>query len=96
MTKWPGSLWLPSMKPRASKVWRNSSSMPGLPHAAVDLESDHGKLAVLEAEAGIAGGGEAERRVGPVLDGKNFLSMERACSWCYGDAAGLHPVSETR
>jgi hypothetical protein len=32
MTKWPGSLWLPSRKPRASKVWRSSSSMPGLPH----------------------------------------------------------------
>ncbi len=31
-----------------------------------------------KSEAGIAGGGEAEKRIGPVPDGKNFLSMERA------------------
>jgi hypothetical protein len=46
--------------------------------AAVDLEADHRELAVLEAKAGIAGGGEAEKRIGPVPDGKNFLSMECA------------------
>ena len=44
---------------------------------AVDLQADHGELAVLESEAGIAGGPEAEKRIGPVLDGKNFLSIER-------------------
>ena len=45
---------------------------------AVDLEADHRELAVLESEAGIAGGSEAEKRVGPVPDSKNFLSIERA------------------
>ncbi|MGY4316594.1 hypothetical protein ACVWW1_005921 [Bradyrhizobium sp. JR3.5] len=45
---------------------------------AIDLEADHGKLAILEAETGIAGGSEAEKRVGPVLNRKNFLSIERA------------------
>src|SRR6202040_2241960 len=45
---------------------------------AVDLQADHGELAVLESKAGIAGGGEAEKRVGPVPDRKNFLSMECA------------------
>jgi hypothetical protein len=33
-------------------------------------------LPVEETKAGIAGGGEAEKRIGPVPDGKNFLSME--------------------
>jgi hypothetical protein len=46
--------------------------------APVDLETDHGKLAVLEAEAGIACRPEAEQRIGPVLDGKNFLTIKRA------------------
>ena len=47
---------------------------------ALDLEADHRELAVLEAEAGIAGGGEAEKRIGPVPDGKNFLSDRmRSC-----------------
>ena len=45
---------------------------------AIDLEADHRKLAVLEAETGIAGGGEAEKRIGPVPDRKNFLSIECA------------------
>jgi hypothetical protein len=35
-------------------------------------------LAILEPEAGIAGGGEAEKRIGPMADGKDFLSIERA------------------
>jgi hypothetical protein len=35
-------------------------------------------LPVLESKAGIAGGGEAEKRIGPVPDGKNFLSVEGA------------------
>jgi hypothetical protein len=35
-------------------------------------------LAVLKTKAGIAGGSEAEKRIGPVPDGKNFLSMECA------------------
>ncbi len=46
--------------------------------AAIDLQPDHGELAVLESKAGIAGGGEAEKRLGPVPDRKNFLSMECA------------------
>ena len=45
---------------------------------AIDLEADHGELPVQESKAGIAGGGEAEKRVGPVPDRKNFLSIERA------------------
>ena len=45
---------------------------------ALDLEADHRKLPVLESEAGIAGGGEAEKRIGPVPDRKNFLSIECA------------------
>ena len=45
---------------------------------AVDLKADHGKLAVLKAETGIAGGFEAEKRIGPVANRKNFLSIERA------------------
>jgi hypothetical protein len=44
----------------------------------VDLKTDHGKLAVLEAETGIAGGFETEKRIGPVTNRKNFLSIERA------------------
>src|SRR5450631_529194 len=46
--------------------------------AAIDFEADHGELPVLESKAGIAGGGEAEKRIGPVPDRKNFLSMECA------------------
>ena len=45
---------------------------------ALDLEADHRELPVLETEAGIAGGGEAEKRIGPMPDRKNFLSIERA------------------
>ena len=44
----------------------------------IDLKTDHGELSVLEPEAGIAGGGEAEKRIGPVPDRKNFLSVECA------------------
>jgi hypothetical protein len=43
---------------------------------AFDLEADHRKLTVLEAETGIAGGPEAEKRIGPVADRKNLLSIE--------------------
>jgi hypothetical protein len=57
--------------------------------AALDLEADHRELPILETEAGIAGGGEAEKRIGPMTDRKNFLSIERAhvfsfflTSWC--------------
>ena len=53
--------------------------------AAVDLEADHGELPVLESEAGIAGGPEAEKRIGPVLDRKNFLSIERAHVFCFSE-----------
>jgi hypothetical protein len=45
---------------------------------AIDLQPDHCELPVEESKAGIAGGGEAEKRVGPVPDSKNFLSMECA------------------
>jgi hypothetical protein len=50
---------------------------------AVDLEADHGELPVLKAKAGIAGGPKAEQRVGPVLDRKNFLSIERTHAFCF-------------
>src|SRR5262245_46923347 len=46
--------------------------------ATVDLEADHRKLPILETETGIAGGSEAEKRIGPVANGKNLLSIERA------------------
>ena len=45
---------------------------------AVDLQSHHRELAVLEAEPGVAGGGEAEQGVGPMVDGKNLLFIEGA------------------
>src|SRR5262249_12109112 len=45
---------------------------------ALDFETDHRELAVLEAEPGIARGAKAEQRVGPVPDGKDFFSVERA------------------
>src|SRR5258708_18868210 len=45
---------------------------------AIDLDADHGELSILEAETGIAGRGEAEKRIGPMPDSKNFLSIERA------------------
>jgi hypothetical protein len=35
-------------------------------------------LSVEKAKAGTAGRGEAEKRIGPVPDSKNLLSMERA------------------
>src|SRR3954447_12970220 len=57
--------------------------------ATIDLQTDHGELAVKETKAGITGGGEAEKRIGPMTDRKNFLSIERAhvfsfflTSWC--------------
>jgi hypothetical protein len=45
---------------------------------AVDLQSHHRELAVLEAEPGVARGGEAEELIGPVTDGKNLLFIEAA------------------
>src|SRR6202000_2039544 len=56
---------------------------------AVDLEADHRELSIEEAEAGIAGGGEAEQRVGPVPDGKNFLSVKRAHGFWFSLISGL-------
>jgi hypothetical protein len=41
-------------------------------------------LSILKPEAGIAGGGEAEKRIGPVADRKNFLSME--CAHVFGSS----------
>jgi hypothetical protein len=46
--------------------------------AAIDLEADHRELPVLKTKAGIAGGSKTEKRIGPMPDGKNFLSMECA------------------
>jgi hypothetical protein len=46
--------------------------------AAIDLKADHRELPVLKTKAGIAGGPEAEKRIGPMPDRKNFLSMECA------------------
>jgi hypothetical protein len=37
----------------------------------------------LEAETGIAGRGEAEKRIGPMPDRKNFLSIECAHGFCF-------------
>ena len=45
---------------------------------AVDLEAEHGELAVLEAEPGVAGGGEGEQRVGPVMNGEDLLLIDGA------------------
>jgi hypothetical protein len=42
-------------------------------------------LPVLKSEAGIAGRGKAEKRVGPVPDSKNFLSIERTHVCCFSD-----------
>jgi hypothetical protein len=46
--------------------------------AAIDFEPDHGELPILKTKAGIAGGSKTEKRIGPMSDGKNFLSMECA------------------
>jgi hypothetical protein len=35
-------------------------------------------LTIEEAKAGIAGRGEAEKRIGPMMDRQNLLSIERA------------------
>ncbi|MGY4299967.1 hypothetical protein ACVWXN_008062 [Bradyrhizobium sp. i1.4.4] len=36
-------------------------------------------------KAGVARGAEAEQRVGPVLDGKNLLSVKRAHDFRYSE-----------
>src|SRR5581483_2019621 len=48
------------------------------PHqrTAIDFQTDHRKLPVLKTKARIAGGAEAEERIGPVPHGQNFLAME--------------------
>ena len=43
-----------------------------------DLQSDHRELAVAEAERGIAGGGEREQGVGPVMDAQHAFLVEIA------------------
>ena len=68
---------------------------------AVDLEPDHGKLPVLESEAGIARGGETEKRIGPVANGKDFLSIERThwfcfSKWCWVGTNRLLPRKEAK
>src|SRR5262249_6511755 len=50
---------------------------------AVDLKPHHRELAVLEAEPGITGCRETEERVGPVLHGKNLLSIEATHVLCF-------------
>ena len=44
----------------------------------VHFQANHGELAVFETEAGVAGAGEAEERVGPVVDGEDGLLVEIA------------------
>jgi hypothetical protein len=43
-----------------------------------DLQPDHGELAVAETERGIARGGEAEQRIGPVMDAQHAFLVEIA------------------
>src|SRR5690606_10041038 len=43
---------------------------------AADLEADHHELPVLETEAVVAGGGEAEVAVGPVADVQHRFGAE--------------------
>ncbi|MGY4442782.1 hypothetical protein ACVW04_005601 [Bradyrhizobium sp. LM2.3] len=47
---------------------------------ALDFQSDHRELAVLEAEAGIARRGEAEQGIGPVPDRQNRFLLK--CAHC--------------
>ncbi len=43
-----------------------------------DLQPDHGEFAVAKAERGVAGGGEGEQRIGPVMDAQNAFLVEIA------------------
>jgi hypothetical protein len=43
-----------------------------------ELQADHGEFAVAETERRIAGGGEAEQRVGPVMNAENAFLIEVA------------------
>ncbi|MNZ80954.1 hypothetical protein D3C78_996080 [compost metagenome] len=43
---------------------------------AVDLEADHGEVAVGEPQRHVAGGGEGEKAVGPVVDGQYAFFVE--------------------
>src|SRR5438093_1384403 len=43
-----------------------------------DLQPDHGEFAVAETKRRIAGGGEAEQRVGPVVDAQYAFLVEAA------------------
>ena len=45
--------------------------------SAIDVEADHEELAVLETQTGIAGGGEGELCVGPVVYLEYLLSANR-------------------
>ena len=60
---------------------------------AIDLEADHRELPVQESKAGISGGGEAEKRIGPVPDGKNFLSMEGAHVFWFFQMPGCRTIA---
>jgi hypothetical protein len=44
----------------------------------IHFKPDHGELAVLEAQRGIARAGEAEQRIGPVIDAQNGLRIQAA------------------
>src|SRR5258705_4041846 len=43
-----------------------------------DLKPDHGEFAVAKTERGIAGGGEAEQGIGPVMDAQHAFLIEVA------------------
>src|SRR6266851_1733133 len=43
-----------------------------------DLQADHGEFAVAKTERRMARGGEAEQRVGPVMDAENAFLIEVA------------------
>ena len=45
-----------------------------------DLQADHGEFAVAKTERGIAGGGEAEQIIGPVMDAEDAFQIEVAHS----------------
>src|SRR3546814_15135132 len=45
---------------------------------ALDLQADHRELAIGEPEAGVAGGREAEQRVGPMVDAEHGLGVQVA------------------
>ena len=47
----------------------------------VDLQPDHGEVAVGEPQRRVARGGEAEQAIGPVVHGQDTLFVECAHGW---------------